>query len=110
MNGMGEVIDPETGEPTSNADIESPLASEGIMPFFEIARDKDFEYFVRSSNALTDFTVQFNERLSDQSNVIKMNGYAVAILKTPSDVKPTDITIGASRVIHLPLDRDWETS
>ena len=104
MNGLGEVIDPDTGEADSSIDIESPLASEEIMPFFEVARDKDFEYFVRSGNALTDFTIQFNSRLSDLANNIKMNGYAVAILKTPSSVKPSDITVGHSRIVHLPTD------
>ena len=104
MNGLGEIIDKATGEADPSLDITSPLASEGIMPFFEVSRDKDFEYFVRPSNALTDFTIQFNERLSDLANNVKMNGYAVAIMKTPSSVKPMDLTIGHSRVIHLPTD------
>ena len=104
MNGLGEIIDPDTGEASTEIDIESPLASEGIMPFFEIAKDKDFEYFVRSSNALTDFTVQFNERLSDLAMNQKMNGFAVGILKTPTDLKPANLQIGHSMMIHLPTD------
>jgi len=104
MNGLGEVIDPDTGEASNEVDIISPLAPMGVMPFFEVYRDKDFEYFVRPSNALTDFTVQFNERLSDLANVQKMNGYAVGILKSPSDVKPANLVIGASQLIHLPTD------
>jgi hypothetical protein len=60
MNGLGEVIDPETGEASNEVDITSPLAGHNIMPFFEIARDKDYEYFTRPSNGLTDFTIQFN--------------------------------------------------
>jgi hypothetical protein len=104
MNGLGEIIDPETGETSTEVDISSPLASENIMPFFEIARDKDFEYFVRSSNALTDFTIQFNERLSDLAMTQKMDGFAMGILKTPSDLKPVDMQIGHSLMIHLPTD------
>jgi hypothetical protein len=104
MNGLGEVIDPDTGEADTSVDIVSPLASENLMPFFEISRDKDFEYFTRSSNALTDFTIQFNERLSDLANIQKMNGYAVAILKTPSDLKPANLVIGNSQIIHLATD------
>ena len=80
MNGLCEFIDPETGESTGEMDITSPLASENIMPFFEVHKEKDFEYFVRPSNALTDFTIQFNERLSDLAMNQKMNGYAVGIL------------------------------
>lgn len=104
MNGLGEVLDPATGEPSNEVELESALAPEGIKPFFEVSRDKDFEYFVRSSNALTDFTIQFNERLSDLANNAKMNGYAVAILKTPTELKPADMVIGHSRLIHLATD------
>lgn len=104
MNGLGQVIDPENGEESSEVDVESPLSSENIMPFFEISREKDFEFFVRPSNALTDFTIQFNERLSDLAMNQKMNGFAVGILKTPTDLKPANLQIGHSMMIHLPTD------
>jgi hypothetical protein len=101
MNGMGEVIDPETGEPSNEIEIINPI---GMLPFFEVSKDKDFEYFVRSSNSLTDFTIQFNSQLSDLSNNIKMNGYAVGILKAPSDLQPENQVIGASMLLKLPTD------
>lgn len=104
MNGLGEVMDVETNEPATEIDIVSPLASEGIMPFFEVARDKDFEFFVRPSNALSDFTIQFNERLSDLANIQKMDGYAVGIFKAPSSLKPNELNIGGGSYIHLPTD------
>jgi hypothetical protein len=110
MNGLGEVIDPDTLEASTEVEVESPLSSFGIMPFFEIARDKDFEFFVRPANALTDFTIQFNERLSDLAMNQKMNGYAVAILKTPSDLKPQNLTIGHSQIIHLATDGEGGNS
>lgn len=107
MNGLGEVINPEDGsfqKEGQKIDITSPLASEGILPFFEVAKEKDFEFFVRAGNALTDFTIEFNEKLSDLSMNAKMNGYAVAILKSPSDVKPQNLVIGHSQIVHLPTD------
>ena len=104
VNGLGEVIDPARAEASSEIDIQSPLIGEDIMPFFEVHRDKDFEYFVRPSNALTDFTVQFNERLSDLANVQKLNGYAVGILKSPSDLKPNNLVVGGAQLVHLPTD------
>ena len=104
MNGLGEFIGDDGEEITEDLDISSPLAGLNVMPFFEVHRDKDFEYFVRPSNALTDFTIQFNERLSDLANVQKLNGYAVGILKTPSDLKPNNLVIGAAQLIHLPTD------
>jgi hypothetical protein len=108
MNGLGEVIDPETGEADSSIDIESPLAEEGIMPFFEVAKEKDFEFFVRAANGLTDFTIQFNTRLSDESNVIKLNGYAVGVLKAPSELQPEHQVIGAAMLLKLPTDNGKE--
>jgi hypothetical protein len=101
MNGLGEVIDPATGEAATELDISNPI---GMMPFFEVSKDKDFEYFVRSSNALTDFTIQFNTQLSDLSNNIKMNGYAIGVMKAPSDMMPQNVTIGAAMMLKLPTD------
>lgn len=101
MNGLGEIID-EDGE------ISSPLASEGVMPFFEVSREKDFEFFVRPSNNLTDFTIQFNSQLSDQANVIKMSSYSVAVLKAPSELQPELQEIGASTLLKLPTDGEKE--
>jgi len=101
MNGLGEIID-EDGE------VSSPLASEGIMPFFEVSKEKDFEYFVRPSNNLTDFTIQFNSQLSDQANVIKMSAYSVAVLKAPSELQPEIQEIGANVLLKLPTDGEKE--
>lgn len=104
QNGLGEILDPETMEPAAGLEIQSPLASEGIMPFFEAAREKDFEYFVRPSNGLTDFTIEFNTRLTDEANNIKMNGYAVGVLKAPSSMQPENQVIGAAMMLKLNTD------
>lgn len=101
MNGLGEIINLETNETDGEIDITNPI---GMMPFFEISREKDFEYFVRSSNTLSDFTIQFNASLSDLQNNCKMNGYSVAILKAPSDIQPNAQVIGASMLLKLPTD------
>ena len=74
------------------------------MPFFEVSQDKDFEYFVRPSNTLTDFTVQFNVALSDLQNTAKLSGYAVGILKAPSELQPQNQVIGAAMLLKLPTD------
>lgn len=101
MNGLGEVIDPVTGEPNNELEIINPI---GMLPFFEVARDKDFEFFVRPSNALTEFTIQFNTQLSDVANNIKMNGYAIGVMKAPSELQPEHQVIGASMLLKLPTD------
>ena len=104
QNGLGEILDPETLQPIEGAEIESPLIGEDCMPFFEAAREKDFEYFVRAANALTDFTIEFNSRLTDESNNIKMNGYAVGVLKAPSEIQPENQIIGAAMMLKLNTD------
>lgn len=104
MNGLGEVIDPATGEASNDVDISSPLSEENIMPFFEVSKDKDFEYFVRPSNSLTDFTIEFNALQSDLHTNIKLNGYAVGVLKAPSELQPQNQIIGASMLLKLPTD------
>jgi hypothetical protein len=102
MNGLGEVLDPETGEPSNDVDISNPL--NGMLPFFEVSQDKDFEFFVRPSNTLTDFTVEFNSALSDLQNTMKMNGYAVGVLKAPSELQPEGQVVGAAMLLKLPTD------
>ena len=106
MDQNGDIIDPETGEVNNSIDIESPFLKNGfnLIPFFEVAQDKDFDYFVRPSNSLCDFTIQFNSRLSDESNVIKMNGYSVAILKAPESMTPQNLVIGPAMLLHLKTD------
>lgn len=104
MNGLGEVLNPDTGLEYVQGevvDISNPI---GMLPFFEVSKDKDFEFFVRASNALTEFTIQFNTQMSDLANNIKMNGYAVGVLKAPSEIQPKNITIGASMLLQLPTD------
>ena len=107
MNGLGEVIDMLTGEPLVDQGVDSivsPLKSYGIMPFFEVSREKDYEFFVRSGYPLTDFTIEFNRALSDLQNNIKMNGYSIAVLKAPSELQPQSQVVGASMLLKLPTD------
>jgi hypothetical protein len=94
MNGLGEVI-------SDQEDISNPI---GFMPFFEVSCEKDFEYFVRSSNTLSNFTVEFNSFLSDLQNAAKMSAYAVAILKAPAEMQPDMQVIGASMLLKLNTD------
>lgn len=102
MDGNGYVIDPVTGAYVSVD--ESALSEYSIMPFFEASREKDFEYFVRPSNSLTDFTIQYNSRMSDESSAIKLQTYSVAVLKCPSELQPNIQVVGPSMLLKLPTD------
>jgi hypothetical protein len=77
----------------------------GELPFIDIAADKDFEYFVRCGQALTDFAIQFCGALSDLGNIVKMQGYAVAWLKGPKSAMPSAaLKVGPTVVLHLVQD------
>lgn len=98
-------ITDEKGNIISPADdVESPLKEFQIMPFVDIAGDKDFEYFVRQGNSLSDFTVQYNGALSDLGNVVKMQGWAQAWMKGPKELMPENIQIGPNFILKLVVD------
>jgi hypothetical protein len=90
MNGKGEI----TSEIIPNA-IE-------MLPFVDIAKDKDFEFFVRIGQALTDFTVDFNVAWSDQMFTTRMQGYSIGVLSGDANLKPDTLTLGANKIIFLP--------
>jgi hypothetical protein len=74
----------------------------GIMPFIDVAKDKDFEFFVRIGQALTDFTVDFNVSWTDLLYIARMQGYSVGVMSGPTSLVPKSIFIGPSRLLHLP--------
>jgi len=76
----------------------------GRLPFVDISSRKDFEFFVRGGEALTNFTIQYASALSDLTQVIKMQGWSVAYLKAPAELMPTEITVGPNRIIRLTID------
>lgn len=78
----------------------------GMLPIIDIASDsKDYEFFVRTGQSLVNFTVQYNGALSDLAQVVKMQGWAVAFLKAPSDMAGIkNLSIGPNMILHLPID------
>lgn len=95
MDGKGNML---SEDPTS------PIADAGIMPFVDVAMDKDFEYFVRGNDGAVDFTIQYNGALSDIANVVKMQGWGQAYLKGDKDLMPESLVIGVNHVLRLPID------
>lgn len=95
MNGKGEIL---------SENIESPLADYQMMPFIDVAMDKDFEYFVRGNDGVVDFTVQYNGALSDLANVVKMQGWGQAYIKGDKDLMPEALVVGINHVLRLPID------
>jgi hypothetical protein len=93
MDNKGNII---SGENVSN-DLE-------MMPFVEVAPDKDFEYWVRRGQAITDFTIQFNGALSDMGHIVRMQGFAQAWMKGPANSLIENVQIGPNYILKLPID------
>lgn len=73
-----------------------------MVPFIDIAKDKDFEFFVRIGQALTDFTIDFNVAWSDLMYISRMQGYSVGVLTGDANLKPDSMTIGPNKLLFLP--------
>lgn len=83
--------------------IEQPMPNPiGVLPFIDIAKDKDFEFFVRQGQALTDFTVDLNCAWSDLMYISRMQGYSVGVLTGDPNLKPDNMIVGPNRLIFLP--------
>lgn len=101
----GMMVDKE-GNPLGNVaakDIANPI---GMLPFIDIASDKDFEFFVRGDNSVTDFSLDFSSIISDVSEVNRMQGFAQAIIT--SQEEPKDLKIGPRNYTWLKLPANAE--
>lgn len=92
MNGNGELV----GEALPN-----PI---GRLPFIEVSQPKDFEFWVRSGSAISDFSIQLNAALSDVGQVVRMQGWGQAYLISEKDTMPEHLLVGPNYVIRLPVN------
>lgn len=92
MNGEGTII-------SDTERMENPL---GVLPFIDIASEKDFEFFCRFGNTITDFAIDFGVQLSDHSNILRMQGYSQAIVA--AEKEPTNMVVGPNHTIFLQQD------
>lgn len=93
MDGNGEVL---------SKDQENSMQH---LPFTDIASSKDFEFWVRQGESITDFTIQFNALLSDIANVVRMQGWGQAYFKGPESAVPKEsLQVGLNKVLMLYTD------
>jgi hypothetical protein len=92
MNGNGDLVDEL---------IVNPIQT---IPFIDASKDKDFEFFIRIGQALTDFTVDFNVAWSDLLNVSRLQGYSIGVISGDPELKPESLDISANNIIFLPLN------
>lgn len=79
--------------------IDNPI---GRMPFIEVSKDKDHDYWVEEGCGVVEFAKEFLLCLCDVANIAKLQGFAQAVLASES--KPEDLMIGPNNYIHLQLD------
>jgi len=95
-------ITDEKGQLYASESTDNPLG--GVVPFVDIFSCKDGEYWVRSGASLTDFTVQYNATLTDLGNIVRMQGFGQAWLKSSPNQKMENVQIGTNKILHLPTD------
>ena len=98
MNGKAEILSEETTNPL------------GIIPIVEIAKNKEFEYWIRQGQELSDFTIQFNAALSDAYHVVAMQGWGQAVFTGPDGLMPEVLKLGKNTVLRLPVDPNNPTA
>lgn len=107
IDEKGNFVDKITHEPLNEItedDIISPLAEYGVMPFIDIAEEKEFEFWVRPANSLFDATVIYNSILSNENKVVEMQGHAQAFYKGSAEHMPENLQVGPTTIIHIPVD------
>jgi len=107
-NGMGEILPDENMGANGLIDIESPIV--GHLPFVDVAPAKDFEFWVRQGQSLTDFSIEYNAYMSIIMDIIRMQGFAVPVFTGSDDLLPEYVTIGPRQGIRLPQDPDNPTT
>jgi hypothetical protein len=90
------------GKIVSGEDITNPLG--GIIPIVDASSSKDFEYWVRMGQSVSDFSVQFNGMISDVANVVRLQGWGQAVFSGPEGILPEALQIGPNHVLRLPKD------
>jgi len=91
MNGKGDIV--------SGDEVDNPIQE---MPFVDVSCEKDFEFWIRTGNGIVDFAIDFGAQLSDIANIIRLQGYAQAIVSAIS--QPQNMTVGPNHILFLPLD------
>ena len=91
MNGKGEIV--------SGVDLDNPV---NRLPFVDISGEKDSEFFVRKGNGIVQFAIDFGAQLSDVSNIIRLQGYAQAVIF--AEKHPTNMVVGPNHILFMQLD------
>lgn len=95
MDGKGRVL---------SGSVDSPIP--GVLPFIDVAGDKDFEYFNRQGQSVTDFSVQYNSAMSDLANIVRMQGWGQGYLIAENGTIPQNLQVGPNYILRLPISEN----
>lgn len=74
----------------------------GMLPFIDVAAEKDFEFWVRRGSSVVDFQLDFSVTLSDTVNTNRLQSYAQPVIV--AEKVPESIAVGPQHILFLPLD------
>lgn len=88
---------------TSQGDVISRAPNPiGVLPFIDVAQDKDFEYWIRRGSGIVEFAIDYSTVLSDTVNTNRLQSYAQAVITAES--VPDSVTVGPNNILFLKLD------
>lgn len=76
----------------------------GLLPFVDVAKDKDLQFFVELGQALTDFTVDFNVVWSDLMYTMRLQNFSIGVVTGDPALKPVQMIIGANKWLFMPTN------
>ncbi len=91
-DGKGRLVDEALANPI------------GMLNIIDIAKDKDFEFFVRSGSSLTDVTVFCNVVLSDNFFISRLQGHSIPVVSGDANLKPENMILAPNKALFLPTN------
>ena len=117
MNGKAEILSKEDKETPVlgdvdeiTSDVESPLVDFKCIPFIDVSKEKDFEFWVRSGDVLYDATIMYNVIMTSEFQTVEMQGHAQPYYKGDAEHMPENIRIGVDKMIFIPVNPQNEVS
>jgi hypothetical protein len=97
-DGFGNFIGPDgrVMKKVSDKDLINPI---GVLPFVDIATDKDYEFYVRSGYSAAQLTIDLGLLFSDVSEIARLQGFSQGVISSMEE--PRDIVVGPRRVMWL---------
>ena len=109
-NKKGQVVEIVDNEykPLNQVEFSNYVNEIGRIPFVDVATDKDFEFWVRSGSAVTEFNIDFGTIISDNVNINKNQGFSQAVITSVES--PKHIKVGPDRVIWLKVNKNDDSA